>query len=885
MALRPGTRLGPYEVLAPLGVGGMGEVYRARDTRLGREVAVKVLPQHVSASSEDRARFKREAKTISSLNHPHICVLYDVGQQGDTDYLVMELIEGETLAQRIARGSLPPDDVLRIGVQVADALDRAHRAGVIHRDLKPSNVMLTKSGAKLMDFGIARGVGGADQTGASDVTATSPTTPLNPDEPITAKGTIVGTFQYMAPEQLEGKRVDARADIWALGCVLYEMATGKRAFEGSTPASLISAIMRDQPREMAKLEPLTPPALERTVLQCLAKDADDRWQTAGDLRRELGWIHAAGSRAGVPTPVVTRRRTRERLKWTLAVVSAAAIAVLLQPKHSPESVIFELSTPSQIHFVDLPRISPNGLTLAFNATDSTEVSSIWVRQMNSLEARRLPGTEGAGRPFWSPDSRYLGFFTASKLMKIDLGGGPPVALCDVAGGGEGTWSKRGIILFDQQSTDSVQMVPAAGGIPTGAAHRSERETGSAWPQFLPDGRHFLYIAYGQDFASGTLKVGSVGSKESKTLGPAASRAEYASKRLLYVSGSTLIARPFDPGALKFTGEPVAVAQDVEADRGGGARFSASSAGTLVFHSGSSPANTRLTWLNRIGRQVGTVGNPGNYDTPVLSPDGRQVAVQLIATWTSSEIWVWDLSRNLGSRLTFPDQNARSPVWSPDGKRVAYSMIRGASFDLFTEAAGAAGRDSLLYSSLESENPTDWSADGRWILYNRRSQANFAVGDVDIYALSLTSPVRAVPVVATQYSERQATLSRDGKWIAYSSGESGEEEVYVQSFLGEGGKWRISTGGGAQPFWRGDGRELYYLAPPRSLMVVAVEPGSPPHFSLPRKMFDAPDKLRYDTRNQYVPTRDGQRFLFAAPAGAGKVGTTTVMLNWPAMLGK
>jgi serine/threonine protein kinase len=876
MALAPGTRLGPFEIKTPLGAGGMGEVYRARDTRLGRDVAVKVLPQHLSASPEDRARFRREAKTISGLNHPHICVLHDVGQEGDTDYLVMELVEGETLAQRLARGPLPTADALKIGAQIADALDRAHGAGVTHRDLKPGNVMLTRSGAKLMDFGLARSVGGAQGAGPADATATAPDRSPKSDEPITAKGTVIGTFQYMAPEQLEGKAADARSDIWALGCVLYEMATGKRAFEGSTSASLISAIMRDQPREMAVLAPLTPPALERVVRQSLAKDPDDRWQSAGDLKRELQWIADGGSNAN-SSALATR--SRERFIWVVASVMALALVTMLpRPKPKPKPVIFELGVPAEVATIDLPSISPDGRTLAFNATDSSGKSSIWVRRMDSLTSQRLAGTEGAGRPFWSPDSRQVGYFNfgAGKLMKINSTGGPSVALCNVKGG-DGTWSHRGFILFDGGSADSIRMIPASGGRPIAATtlDRSGGESSAAWPQFLPDGRHFLYIASGQDPDVGALKVGSIDSRETRLLIQAVSKAQYASGYILYVSGGALIARPFDARGLKFTGEPIALAQSVGADASGNAQFSASSEGTLAYR--RVPAAERIVWVSRRGDLAGTVGAPGYYRNPALSPDGTRLAITVTDSAAQhSSIWIWDLASNLGTKLSVSDRFALAPVWSPDGKRLVYGMRSGDVFNLFVQAVDGGRAEELLYSSNEIKDATDWTRDGR-VLYMMRPPP-FG-DDVDIYSLSMGESVRPVPIVATRAPEFHSALSPGANLLAYESPVLGTSEIFLRSFPA-GGPWRVSAHGGAQPAWRGDGRELYYLTPEGSLMEVDVGPG--PRFSVPRKLFNAPVRPRADARNQYAPTRDGRKFLFVQPEAKG--ATATIVLNWPAMIG-
>ncbi len=887
MALSPGQKLGPYEVLAPLGAGGMGEVYRARDTRLGRDVAIKVLPQHLSANAEVAARFEREAKTVSSLNHPHICTLFDVGREGETEYLVMELVEGDTLAARLEGGPLPASDVLKFGVQIADALDRAHRAGVVHRDLKPSNVMITRSGAKLMDFGLARAIseqepdGGRARSGVSVAALSqSPTVA----QALTADGAIIGTFQYMAPEQLESKEADARSDIWGLGCVIYEMATGRRAFSGKSQASLISSIMSSEPPPISQVSPLSPPGLDRVVRGCLAKDPDERLQTAHDVKLHLQWIAEGGSQAGVPASIAVRRRSRERLAWMLcgatALVAAGLFALQLRPKPAAKPVIFELTPPAQVGFVDLPRISPDGRRLAFNAGDSTGTTAIWVRQMNSLQAQRLQGTDGATRPFWSPDSRFLAFFAGGKLYKIDITGGPPLAICDAPRGADGSWGTAGVILFDGTASDTVQRVPASGGIPTGATtiDRKAGEVFTAWPQFLPDGKHFLFVAYGPGDRR-TLRVGTLGSWQTQSLGPAGSRAEYASGHVLYVRQGILLAQPFDPGARKFRGDPFPVTENVEYDAMGSARFSASDDGTLVYRSGVSGATKGLTWLDRGGKTIGTVGGPGEYDNPQLSPDETQVAVALVDPARSLEdIWIWDLARNLGSRFTFEQRNAYAPTWMPDGHGIVFSVDTDAGSDLYVKRLGGSGADSVLHHSSEQKVACNWSLDGRSLFYYSRSLASSRRWD--IYALSLGDSARPQPLVVTSFNEYHPSISPDGKLFAYTSWESGKEEVYVQTFPAAGGKWRVSTGGGREPSWRGDGRELFYVGPTRSLFAVKMETGATPRFSLPEKLFDAPAMITETfNRNRYVATHDGQRFLLVTQQGGPRLGATTVVLDW------
>jgi serine/threonine protein kinase/Tol biopolymer transport system component len=884
MPLTPGTKLGTYEILAPIGAGGMGEVYRARDSRLGREVAIKVLPRDLASTPEIIARFEREARLISSLNHPNICIVHDVGREGDDFYLVMEMIEGESLAERTQRGPLPAAEVLRFGIQIADALDRAHRAGIVHRDLKPGNVMLARSGAKLLDFGLARSGGGPVAQTTSGIN--SPTM----SRPLTAEGSIVGTFQYMAPEQLEGKEADARTDIWALGCVLYEMATGKRAFAGKSQASLISAIMSSEPAPIAQVAPMNPPALDRLVRACLAKDPDERIQTAHDVKLQLQWIAEGGSQAGVPAPVAAKRRKREGLAWLWAaaatVASVALAMIALKPKPVPKPVIFELTPPSQVRSIDLPRISPDGRRLAFNATDSLGVQSIWVRQMNSLDAQRLPGTEGASRPIWSPDGRFLAYFADGKLYKIDVSGGPPIAICDAPRGADGSWGARGVILFDGTAADSVQSVPAAGGVPVGATviDRAKGETYTAWPQFLPDGRHFIYIAYGGGDTR-TLRVGSIDSKEAKSLGDAGSRVEYASGHLLQVRNGVLLAQKFDADSRKFVGDPFPVAQNVEVGATGSARFSASNEGTLVFRTAGGGGNQRLLWYDRSGKQVGSVGNQGQYLTPALSPDGRQLAVTVRSQGGARTIWTYDLTRDLGSRFTFDTSDAGNPVWSPDGGRLAYGIIRGGVQDIYQKPVGGSGVESLVLRSDEAKVPTWWSPDGAWLAYYKRSAKQ---PTWDIYAVSLKDSARTIPVVVSDFQEFGPRFSPDGKWIAYCSFESGGAEIFVQAFPGPGGKWRISTTGGSEPFWRGDGKELYYLATDRKVMAVGVDPGAGPGgtpvFSLPHELFLAPVSTDPNIRNRYVVSKDGSRFLVVGVANQTMVGPTTVVLNWLARLG-
>jgi eukaryotic-like serine/threonine-protein kinase len=552
MTLTAGTKLGPYEILAPIGAGGMGEVYRAKDTRLGRDVAVKVLPAALSSSAELRQRLEREAKTISQLSHAHICTLYDVGHQDGTDYLVMEFLEGETLADRLGKGAIPTDQALRIGIEILGALDAAHRQGIVHRDLKPGNIMLTKSGVKLLDFGLAKLAAAPPETAVSQ--ATSLPTALQQSQPLTTRGTILGTFQYMAPEQLEGRDADGRSDIFAFGCVLYEMLTGKKAFTGASQASLIGSIMNTDPAPISSIQPMIPASLDRIVKGCLAKEPEHRWSTAHDVMLQLQWIAEGGSQAGVPAPVVARRKNREKVAWGLlaaALVAAAALAVgyvQRAPKPAP-LVRFDIVPAVDIATMDVPRISPDGKLLAFDATDMEGKARIWVRPLSSLTAQPLMGTEGGVRPFWSPDSRYVAFIADGVLKKVDVSGGPPTKVCDAPGGSDGTWSQEGVILFDGTGTDPIYRVSASGGTKSVAVVQdpAKKETTVGWPQFLPDGKHYIYLVTGEKPEDSAYWIASIDSAEKTKLAPAQTLVEYAPPGyLLFVRDRTLVAQCRSP---------------------------------------------------------------------------------------------------------------------------------------------------------------------------------------------------------------------------------------------------------------------------------------------------------------------------------------------------
>ncbi|MDQ6892578.1 MAG: protein kinase [Acidobacteriota bacterium] len=886
MSLAPGTRLGPYEILAQIGAGGMGEVYRARDTRLERTVAVKVLPTHLASSLEVRQRFEREAKAISQLSHPHICALYDVGREGETEYLVMELLEGETLSDRLAKGPLPLEQTLRYGTEIADALDKAHRQGIAHRDLKPGNVMLTKSGVKLLDFGLAKVMAQAQpQSGLTS----DPTMAGAPN--VTREGTILGTFQYMAPEQLEGKEADGRTDIFAFGAVLYEMATGKKAFPGSSQASLISSIMTAEPPAISTVEPRTPPLFEHIVQRCLAKGPDDRWQSASDVSGELRWLASTPS-AGLPA--VSVRSSNGRVIAIVALLLLAALLAAfalprLRPGAShPQAVRFLIAPPAGglfTHDVVATNmaISPDGRHLAFVASSQGR-RQIWLRDLDRVSARPLEGTGGGSSPFWSPDSRSLGFFADRKLKRLAISGGVPQAITEAVNGGNACWGPDDTILFiDNVGREGILRVPAGGGAVVGVTHFDKKRGDfyHAWPSFLPDGRHFLYSVWFK--TEGSIRLGSLEQGDLGELLPVPSRALFASDGyLLYVSEGALLARPFDPKGLRLWGDPFTVAGRVPYFAiTGGADFAVSQTGALAFVEGEPQG--RMAWFDRGGREVGTVGESRNLETLSISPEGRRVAVGIADSKVGSiHLWIEDLGGQPPLRFSFSAGAEFAPVWSPDGRHIVFAQDPGnGSVRLRLKEVGDTGGGEDLLAPTNFQIPHDWSRDGRFIVYTDDDPKTHN----DIWILPVTGDRKPIPFLRTSFEESDARMSPDGRSIAYVSDESGRSEVYVASFPTGAGRRRVSVEGGSQPRWRKDGRELFFLAADARLMAVPVRVGEPMDLGAPVPLFRSPttasNRSELAIWNDYDVSPDGQRFLIRVDLISRDTMPMTVALGWAA----
>jgi serine/threonine protein kinase/Tol biopolymer transport system component len=912
MPLPSGSHFGPYVILSPLGAGGFGEVYKARDTRLNRTVAIKIMR---SADPELKTRFEREAKAIAALTHPHICTLYDVGQQDGTDYLVMEYIEGETLAQRLKRGPIKIAEALNIAIEIADALEKAHRAGIVHRDLKPANVMLTRNGVKLLDFGLATLRAQAEPIAGLSIAATASVAPA------TSPGTIVGTLQYMAPEQLDGHRADARTDIFAFGALFYEMLAGRKAFAGTSQASVIHAIMGADP----PIEALQPfgPGIERVVRRCLAKDPDRRWQTATDLHDELTWLVSTGPSAAASEPQPSQRSARARrasVAWgvsavllvaTIGLFALARFGYLDTARTDRISYVASIVPPDGVrmpaganHFA----LSPDGRSFAFVAVDVRHGSAtpqLWVRSLTTGADERLLGTEGADSPFWSPDSRSIAFIAQDKLKRIDVANGRLLTLADATIDLPGAWNTDDTIVFNARGGDGLYRVSAQGGtaVSVTTVDRSTGDQGHAQPTFFPDGRHFLYMA-GQIQRIRLYIVGSLDPNE-KPAGlttKADTGAIFADGFLLWARQGTLFAELFDPRRFDVRGDPVAVAEHVAIGGvlGASGAFTVSGTGILAYQTTVS-TDSQLIWFDRTGKQLQVVGDPADYGNVELTPDNKQVVVTVPVSAVSAarNLWIVDVAQGRRTRFTTSERGEASAVWSPSGDRLIFSSRVGGkgSLDIFQRGSTNAGADDLLWSGGDpSVRPTSSSPDGRFVLFERGFPS---VASVDIWALPLVEQQKPFPLLTTHFNETQAQFSADGRWVAYVSDETGRDEVYVvpfvQSTRGTQGaatgvtaeRWQVSTTGGTMPRWNRNGRELFFVGPNNDLMAAAVD-GRTPRFEvgMVQRLFE----LR-PVRGQgsfYDVSADGRQILVntASPTDAqAAAAPITLVMNWMAMLKK
>ena len=851
MPLAPGTRLGPYEVTASIGAGGMGEVYKAADTRLGRVVAIKVLPEHLAGDPDRLARFEREARTISSLNHPHICALHDVGEARGTRFLVMEYIDGLALVDRIARGPLPVDDAVAYGLQIADALATAHAHGIVHRDLKPGNVMITASGIKLLDFGLAK-----FDTEAVGGPAVTKVTTVAGSQPLTGEGTILGTVRYMSPEQLEGREADARTDVYALCAVLYEMLTGRWLFEGRTQASIIAAILKDRPRPLGDFQPLSPPLLDRVVQTGLDKVPDRRWQSARELAHALEWVRSAPSATAPPAA------TRAAWLWkALAVGLAVALAAVLLVQRPPPSEVerrLEVWTGESANPTGFA-ISPDGRSLTYVAY-GPEGTQLWLRPLDGDKAEALPQTQGASHPFWSPDSQSIGFFAERLLKRIDLVSRVTTSLTAAVSPYGGTWGADGI-LFTPEPGSTVLLVPASGGEPVPALPPGSR----LFPVFLGTGPAFVFrpLLIGEP----ELHLAGLGSEDSELLlRNAAGAALHPSGYLLFVRQGTLLAQRYDGSAGEVVGPEVAVADSVmTSDFGAGTALSVSPSGLVAYRRGET--SRQLAWFDRSGQPAGRSGSQtSDLRWPEISAQGR-VAVQKT---TGGQLWLTGAGTSAPTQLTFSAEGKLAPIWSPDGRWVAFTAFQDGS--LRRKRSDGAGDEEILLP-MGAGRSTDWSPDGTWILRDVGS-------DIELLSLDGDRETRPYLNDAT-YVEARGVFSPDGRWVAYESDQSGRFEIHVRPFPDpSGGQSKVSSDGGSFARWSADGRELYYLSPAGAMMAVTVDAaGDVFRFDQARELFRTRIAAveMAELLSPYDVSEDG-RFLMRVP-GEAALDPITVILNW------
>jgi serine/threonine protein kinase/Tol biopolymer transport system component len=935
--LQAGMRLGSYEVLSALGAGGMGEVYRARDIKLGRDVAIKILPSAFTADPERLARFEREARVLAALNHPNIAAIHGSEDAQGAPALILEFVDGVTLAERLIR-RIPISETLAIARQIAEALEAAHEKGIIHRDLKPANIKITSAGiVKVLDFGLAKLAAPAEARhyAGDSAMSKSPTITVGG----TLKGVILGTAAYMSPEQARGTPVDKRTDIWSFGCVLYQMLTGSLAFAGDTVSDTIAAIL-DREVNWGALPEGTPPSIRRLLQRCLEKDPKRRLRDIADTRLDIDEALSSGSAEALTAPtsqsdsagVAAIARGRKallqnaRIAWgtaasSLLLVVALAVGGLLYLRRAPTDTHAYRSSILPPLGVSLPilanpnarfSISPDGLRIAFVGTEADGVNRLWVQSLDGLSAQPLAGTEGAFVPFWSPDSRFIGFFAGGSVKRIDATGGPPLTLVDNSGATQGgaTWNRDDVILFAAYGVGNpIRRVPASGGVPTPVTtlHVEEGETRHAFPFFLPDGRHFLFLAVGSKTAGPNspsgIYVAALDSNERKLLVPGGSNAMYAQGYLFFLREQTLTAQPFDAELLEFTGDAVPIAERVGigGQTGVAGGFTVSQSGVLAYETGSAGQGVvsagvpaQLVWFDRSGKQIGVLGDHARSGHVQLAPDGRRLAVSVFdLARTSRDIWLFDIARGLRTRFTFDVADEQASVWSPDGSRVVFNSRRKGPLDLYQKASSGADAEEELLADGLLKSPSDWSSDGRFILFLVEAPSTGA----DLWVLPLFGDRKPFPFLQTQFNELPGGFSPDGRWIAYVSNESGRSEVYVSPFPEpgrvrsaaatletQGGKWQVSTAGGYQPRWRRDGKEIFYLGPDDKLMSAAVNgAGSAFEVGAVRPLFDTraggPGFL-------YDVSADGQRFLVnTLVEELSESAPITLVVNWPALLKK
>jgi len=885
MALSSGTKLGPYEILAPLGAGGMGEVYRAKDTRLDRTVAIKVLASHLSASPELKQRFEREARSVSALNHAHICQLYDVGSQSGTEYLVMEYLEGETLAERLRKGPLPLHELLKTGMEIAEALEVAHRAGIIHRDLKPGNIMLTKAGAKLMDFGLAKPAAISGAGTAPLLSAAQTVSGPSPLSPLTTAGAIIGTIQFMSPEQIEGKEADARADIFSFGAVLYEMATGKRAFEGKNQLSVASAILEKEPEPISATSPVAPASLDYLVSTCLAKDREERIQTAHDVRLQLKGI----AQSPAASSAVAAEESPRNL-WPLIALVGAALLLLAasviyfrtQRTDAPAlSVLAYIPPPPGTAFrasggldVGPVAVSPDGKTLAFSAVDEKGVTKLWLRPLDSQQASVLPGTEDAAYPFWSPDSQYLAFFAGGRLKKIGASAGDSQTLVDGVGSepGIGTWSADGTILFCKEHYGVIYRVAATGGEASQVTKFETTDFVHRQPFFLPDGKHFLYVAQYHDFSS-EIRVGDIDKPgQAGVVVVAGTMPHFSFGRLLFVQRGHIETQPFDLRTWKLSGDPRTL--------GEAEFFSVSTNGVLAYHEGSGISELKI--YDRTGNVIASPGPLAFYESPRFSPDGKSVGVTIADPRTGkSDIWSFPVAGGQPSRLTFGPNDAFF-IWSPNGKEIAYWVNENGKTSIRRRPLDGSRPEDTLYRNDADlfALPIDWTSDGKYIsMHVSDKQGLFTNWSLPVGGGQAFRPAATAGLTESEFEGR---FSADGRWLTYFAYETGRPEVYVVPFPGAGAKTQVSNTGGWLARFRGN--ELFYVTLANRLMVAQIH--TQPSFGVdsikPLFQLDFPNAASSDPMYDVSP--DGQHFAVLT-ADRAKSASITLLTNWPAELKK